>query len=271
MQMTVIPDPSFGPRIVPIPRLASGGRWRVEAMRSQREPVLLWFTQGQGRITVSGTTRGYGAHNAIFLPPRTMYGFEMLGRVFGNAVFFGHTPDVALPGAPLHLRVRDVAVQNELNAILDNTQRELSDTRPGQDRAVHHYIGLLGVWLERQQAEASEAQGKPPRPDAARRLAERYARLLERDFSSGMNVADFAAALNVTPTHLSRACKASCGRPAHALLQDRVLFEARKLLVETQRPIKDVARQLGFASPAYFTRAFQAQVGKTPSAFRRGG
>lgn len=267
--MTPIPDPSFGPRIVPIPRLAAGGRWRVEAMRSLREPVLLWFTQGQGRITLSGVTRGYGAHNAVFIPARTLYGFEMVGRVFGNAVFFGHEPQVSLPGAPLHLRVREVAPQNELNAILENTQRELTEHRPGSERAVQYHLGLLGVWLERQATLRAVADASATsRPDAARRLTERYARLLERDFSSGMNVADFAAALNVTPTHLSRACKASCGRPAHALLQDRVLFEARKLLADTGLPIKDVARQLGFASPAYFTRAFQAQVGKTPSAFR---
>ncbi len=48
-------------RLMAIPRLAAGGRWRVEAMRSLSEPLLLWFTRGQGRITVAGVTRGYGA------------------------------------------------------------------------------------------------------------------------------------------------------------------------------------------------------------------
>ena len=55
-------------RLVAIPRLAAGGRWRVEAMRSLSEPCLLWFTKGQGRITIAGVTRGYTAHNAIFIP-----------------------------------------------------------------------------------------------------------------------------------------------------------------------------------------------------------
>ncbi|MGB3314183.1 MAG: hypothetical protein WBB85_07205, partial [Albidovulum sp.] len=54
-------------RIVPIPRLAAGGRWRVEAMRSLSEPMLLWFTKGQGRITIAGSTRGYTANNAVFI------------------------------------------------------------------------------------------------------------------------------------------------------------------------------------------------------------
>ncbi len=97
----------------------------------------------------------------------------------------------------------------------------------------------------------------------------RYTALLEREFRSGRGVADYAAALGVTPTHLTRCCKQACGRPASALLHDRVIFEARRLLAETSLPVGQIARDLGFTSPAYFTRAFQHQTGKTPSAFRR--
>ena len=54
-------------RLMPIARLAQGGRWRIEAMRSLSEPCLLWFTRGQGRITVGGVTRGYGVHTVASL------------------------------------------------------------------------------------------------------------------------------------------------------------------------------------------------------------
>jgi AraC family transcriptional regulator, transcriptional activator of pobA len=266
--MMQIPDPTFGPRLVPIPQLASGGRWRVEAMRSLREPLLLWFTQGQGRITVNGSTRGFGAHNAVFIPAGTMHGFEMVGRVYGTAVHFGRRDLPDLPDSPMHLRIRETSAQNELNAILDGAQREAGSDRPAADRALAHHMGLLCVWLERQLAAGTEDAAQR-RPVAAHRLAARYARLLERDFRSGMGVADYAAALNVTPTHLTRACKAASGRPAHALLQDRVLFEARRLLCETRLPVNEIARRLGFTSHAYFTRTFQHNTGETPSSFRQ--
>jgi len=269
--MMQIPDPPCGPRFQAIPALAAGGRWRVEAMRSLREPLLLWFTQGQGRITIAGQTRGYTAHNAIFIPPGTMYGFELTGRVFGTAVHFGRdgaAHDLPLPETPQHLRIRDTFAQKELQTLVDSAAREAEAGRPAGDRAVRHYLGLVSVWLERQIALTATAEAGR-KPDAAGRLAGRYARLLERDFRSGMGVAEYAAALGVTPTHLSRACRAASGRPAHALLQDRVLFEARRLLAETALPVKEVARSLGFSSPAYFTRTFQAQTGQTPSEFRR--
>lgn len=253
-------------RLVAIPRLAAGGRWRVEAMRSISDPMLLWFTKGQGRITIGGVTRGYTANNAIFIPAGVMHGFEAGAQVFGTAVFFGRGTNVVLPGTAQHLRIRETNVQQEMNQILDSIQREMDSKSPAHDRATQHHLGLLSVWLERQVARAAP---ETARPDAARRLVARFVALLERDFRSGMGVAEFAAVLNVTPTHLTRCCKLTCGRPASALLHDRLIFEARRLLSETDLKVGLIAGSLGFASPAYFTRAFQHRVGKSPSAFRR--
>lgn len=256
-----------GLRIVPIPRLAAGGRWRVEAMRSLSGPLLLWFTRGQGRVTVGGVTRGYGAHNAIFIPPGVMHGFDVGSQTHGTAIFFGRETTLALPAEPHHLRIRDVGPQAELSGLIDNVQRELDSGKPGAERAAHHHLGLLGVWLERQ-VEIAKADTR--KPAAAARLAARYTALLEREFRSGKGVAEYARALGVTPTHLTRVCNQSCGRSASDLLHDRVIFEARLLLSETRMPISDVSRALGFTSAAYFTRAFQHRTGKTPSAFRKG-
>lgn len=266
-QVSVVPlGPSGEVRLIPIPRLAAGGRWRVEAMRSISEPLLLWITRGQGRITVAGVTRGYGAHNAIFIPPGTMHGFEVSQHVFGTALYFGKVSGLGLPDQPVHLRIRDAAPQAELTTLLDQIQREKEAARAAWQRAVRQYLGLLGVWMERQMSQQEAPLAKP---DAASRLAARYAALLERDFRSGMGVADYAAALGVTPTHLTRVCRQRSGRSAHDILQERVLFEARRLLIETKLPVKSVSETLGFTSAAYFTRAFQTQVGKTPTEFRK--
>jgi AraC-like DNA-binding protein len=221
-------------RIVPIARLAAGGRWRVEAMRALSEPVLLWFTRGQGRITVGGITRGYGAHNAVFIPAGMMHCFDVGSQTFGSALFFGADHGLDLPAEPLHLRIRDVVPQAELSGIIDNIQRETDSQRPASQKAALHYLGLM-----------------------------------EREFRSGKGVSELAKELGVTATHLTRVCNKTCGRSASDLLHDRLIFEARRILAETRTPVAEVARSLGFNSAAYFTRAFQHRVGKTPSAFRK--
>lgn len=264
--MLKLRDPNADFRVDSMMRLAQGGRWRTEALRSHVRPVLLWFTRGQGRITVAGTTRGYGAHNAIFIPGGVMHSFTMLGQVLGTAVFFPETMSRELPDEPIHLRIRDGFQQAELTGLVDALDREATQGRPGADRAMLHWGGLLAVWLERH-ADLAEARAEM---SAAQRLATAYAALVERDFRSGRGVAGYAEKLGVTPTHLSRVCRESCGKNAHRLLNERIHYEARRLLTESAIPVKDIAQRLGFTSAAYFSRAFQNETGKSPTDFRRG-
>ncbi|MGH1329435.1 MAG: helix-turn-helix domain-containing protein [Paracoccaceae bacterium] len=267
--MTIIPEsPAPSYRVTPLNRFVQGGRWRVEAMRSYRQPMLLWFTRGQGRITVSGVTRGFGAHNLVFLPAGVMHGFETSGQVFGSAVFLPNDPTLMLPNAPIHLRFRDAVQQGELTVMIDNLSRELERDLPARDRALGHHAGLISVWIERQMDLMPEMEMLP---DASRRLAAAYSAMVEEEFMSGKAVSDYAKALGVTSTHLSRACNIACARPASAILSDRIHFEARRMLADTQKPVKEIASELGFASAAYFTRAFHKQTGVTPSDFRTKG
>ena len=215
---------------------------------------------------MAGVTRGFGAHNAVFLPANTMHGFEVTAQVFGSALFFPQGTDLALPDTPQHMRFRDATEQAELTGMIDNMQREIERDLAEAGRAVQLHAGLLSVWLERQLA----AQGRPEaREPAAKRLSTAYAALVEKEFRAGKTVAAFAAELGVTPTHLTRSCNAACGHSAHEILADRIFFEARRLLRDTRMPVQEVAAGLGFHSPAYFTRAFQKVVGETPTAFRK--
>jgi AraC family transcriptional activator of pobA len=43
------------------------------------------------------------------------------------------------------------------------------------------------------------------------------------------------------------------------------------MLRDTKTPVQDIASQTGFQSAAYFSRAFQARAGVSPTTFRRAG
>lgn len=267
--MTIIPDPTTRLRLEPLSRLANGPKWRLESMRARPEPVLYWVTSGQGRINVAGSTRGFHPHNAIFLPAGVMHAFQAMTRVQGTIVHFSRTHGLQLPDEPLHLRLRDGAVQAEITQVIDAMQRELDGGKVHADRAARAHLSLLAVWLDRQLDGATEDRVARPRT-ASEKLAARFMALLEREFGSSLNIADYSAALGVTPTHLTRACKAACGRTALEVLQERRLFEARRLLLETDTPVQEIARNLGFSTPGYFARAFAARVGQPPSVWRKG-
>lgn len=268
--MTYIPEQPKRLRLVPISKLAAAPKWQLETLRALREPVFFWFTAGQGRITLGGSTRGFHPHNAVYIPPGTMYGFQAMTRVQGVAVHMGDPAGMDLPDQPMHLRLRDAGHHAEVAQIIDAIQRELDGAKPFAERAARHQVGLLAIWLERQRSSAGDDSPRGlSSTNANERLTARYAALLEREFGSALNISDYAQALGVTPTHLTRACRASCGRTALQMLQERRIFEARRLLTDTDVPVQKIARTLGFSTPGYFSRAFSASTGKAPSRYRK--
>lgn len=270
----LLPEPDIPPvEVVSVSRMVQGGRWRTEAMRSYDRPVLIWFTRGQGRLTVGGRSSGYGPHNLLFLPKQTMHGFTTMGPVLGSVVFLPDEPSLDWPVEPLHLRIHEAQQQRELTGLIEAMQREVVGQEGHANRALTYHSGLLSVWLARideAYAELRHASTATRLDTAAHRLAEAFTALVERDFRNPAGVQRYASLLGVTPTHLSRVCRKVAGRPALDILTDRRHFEARRLLRDTNIQISEVARKCGFTSAAYFTRAFRARSGQSPSEFRNG-
>ncbi len=241
------------------------GAWRVEMLHASRRNRLYWITRGQGRVSVNCITRGYGPNTAVFVPARVPMALELAPQTQGLELCLPPDDTLKLPDLPFHLRVSHIEGQAALTSHIEKLEGELTAQAPAMDQALTAYSLLISVWMARELARHDGV------PDTIRnhRLVELFAERLEAQYRSGKGVADFAQQLHVTPTHLSRVCRDASGRPALALLNERTMHEARRLLLETDLPAREVAQQLGFSSAAYFTRAFTQSAGRTPSAFRK--
>ncbi len=96
-----------------------------------------------------------------------------------------------------------------------------------------------------------------------------FRKLVEQHYTSLHLPKDYAALLYITPNHLNALCKDLLGKPAGELIRDRVLLEAKRLLVNAELTISEIAWQLSFADNSYFTKFFKKQTGITPEAFRK--
>lgn len=114
----------------------------------------------------------------------------------------------------------------------------------------------------------ADAGSKVRVTDRRQVLLNQFQNKLDQQLQETRCVADYARMLSVTPTHLSRSIKAVSGKTAGKIIHDRLLLEARRQLVFTDNPVSEIAYQLGFSSPSYFTRFFSTQTGETPRTFR---
>jgi AraC family transcriptional regulator, transcriptional activator of pobA len=99
-------------------------------------------------------------------------------------------------------------------------------------------------------------------------LFERFESLLEQHYLKHWTVSQYAGALSITPTHLSRITRSATGRSASHLIVERIVREARRNLVYTSQPVSTIAYALGFNDPAYFSRVFSEATGLSPRSFR---
>lgn len=269
------PAPPLPVEMVPLAVLLRGERWRTEAMRALSRHSLYWFARGSGRMIVAGRRLGWTAPSAHLVPAGISHGFEAGRGSLGHVVHLAPdlVPQAILEGAGTGLRTGTLgmAEQGEITTLLDRLSAECAEAgrggpgAPEAEAAARAVAGLLSVAIARHaRRRAPEGAGD----SAGARLMARFASLLERDFRDGASVADYARALDVTPTHLARVCRALSGRAPHDLIRERVLVEARRLLEGSAMPVREVSAQLGFLSAAHFSRVFAAAQGESPSAFR---
>ena len=249
-----------------IAQWSGAGTWRAELPHSHDDHALVWVTRGQGRCMVEGVLRGLSVHTALCVPAKTLFSLEMGKQGFGTVCTIPARSAVLMPDQPVLLRIRDVLAQAELTTLLETMQREQSNARPFADEAMMAHASLLTVWLRRAIIDQPD---DPPAFTAAQRLVMAYAALVERDYTTGKPMSDYARILGVTPTHLTRACRSSAGMTASEMLTRRTVHAVRDLLETTDHPANRVAAMLGFRSAAYFSRFVLQHTGQSPTALRK--
>ncbi|CAL9651104.1 HTH-type transcriptional activator RhaR [Streptomyces sp. enrichment culture] len=91
---------------------------------------------------------------------------------------------------------------------------------------------------------------------------------VEEGFRRTHRVEDYAARLGYSPRTLTRATRAALGCGAKRYIDDRVLLEAKRLLIHTSLPPAVISERVGFTYPTVFSAFFRRRTGMTPTAFR---
>jgi AraC-like DNA-binding protein len=75
--------------------------------------------------------------------------------------------------------------------------------------------------------------------------------------------------VKLSRAHFSRAFKISTGLAPHQWLLQARIARAKELLLKTDRPLAQIAVDVGFADQSHFTRTFGRAVGESPGAWQR--
>ena len=99
-------------------------------------------------------------------------------------------------------------------------------------------------------------------------LFNRFLDLLREYCSTERSVEFYASKMGITPKYLSLILKKKSGRNASKLIDEAVVYEAKRLLKYSGLSINEIALKLNFASQSFFGKYFKQRVGVSPSRYK---
>jgi AraC-like DNA-binding protein len=95
-----------------------------------------------------------------------------------------------------------------------------------------------------------------------------FRQLIEDHFKTIKLPKDYAGMLYITPNHLNALCKDHMGISAGEVIRNRIILEAKRLLINFDLSVGDIAQELNFPDNSYFVKFFKKYTHTTPEAFR---
>ena len=99
-------------------------------------------------------------------------------------------------------------------------------------------------------------------------LVRQFNVLVEMHFKSKHKVAEYADILNKSPKTISNLFREYNNKSPLQVIKDRIILEAKRMFIHTDKSAKEIAYELGFEDAAHFSRFFKKTVGKSPTEFK---
>jgi len=127
---------------------------------------------------------------------------------------------------------------------------------------IHSRIELILVEINRAKLERGDEIWKP---DA---LFLKFLELVRANFIHNYSLSQLAKMLNTTEAKLNEQSRLHTGRTAQSVIHGLVASEAKRLLIYQNLSVKEVAYQLGFNDPFYFSNFFKKYTSVSPKSYQ---
>ncbi|MDB5309028.1 MAG: DNA-binding protein AraC-type [Gemmataceae bacterium] len=238
-------------------RDGAGTFWADAARHPFAGPALLFFVPYQSvRLDPDRPVRGVGVQfHANFLCVETYH-----AEVGCNGVLFNDPYGVPAVGL-------DERADREVDELVGQIRRELAGGGLAHTEVLLSYLKILLVRatrLKREQQGAAAGPAPGMQPPVLADLRE----LIEANYHTLHAPAAYAGLLHTTPKALGRVVRDHLGKTLTELIRERVLKHAKWELLHTLKPVKQIAREVGYDDELYFSRLFKKATGYAPAFFR---
>jgi AraC family transcriptional regulator, transcriptional activator of pobA len=104
--------------------------------------------------------------------------------------------------------------------------------------------------------------------EVSKTLVKNFKDLVEKNYARSHQVKYYAETLSVTPNYLNEVIKTSVNIPAKEFIQNRLILEAKRMAIFTNKSAKEIGFELGFEDPSHFSKFFKINTGQSIQTFK---
>ena len=240
---------------------------------------IIWLKKGKGIHHIDGQSYPYQNSTVFLLAPGQVHKMEQEEKGEGFVIkflpdIFSHQTEVneylmdnllfdAIDAYPvLALTASQYKIFEEL---FNQITVEFNTSEVGQRQMLSSFLKILLTNVSRIKHQQQLSIHKP---EPGYELFKSYKVSIETHFKTLHSVAEYAELVKSNPRQLNTLTKKFSNKTAGQLITDRIILEAKRHLYHNTLSIKEIAFELGFEDPAYFTRIFKNNSGLSPQQYK---
>jgi AraC family transcriptional regulator, transcriptional activator of pobA len=243
---------------------------------------LIWIQQGNGDLKADFSDYKFSKNSLLAFSPYQPFMLKPENVLSGITIQFHpdffcihkHQQEVACNGVLFNnvyqppIVTIDEETKPTLQMLIEQMKSEMQKAALAQYELLISYLKIFLITTSRlktgQQAEAKNATSNLQEPFILQSLKE----AIEKNYKEKHTASDYAAILNITPKALAKIAKTHLNKTLTSLISERIIIEAKRELYLTNKPVKQIAYELGYDDEYYFSRFFKVNTDISPQLYR---
>lgn len=244
--------------------------------------TVILLQEGEGNLTVDLSTFKVRSNALLFFAPFQLFMLSPISSVTGVVIQFHsdfyciyrHQKEVACDGIlfnniydPPFVKIKSADLVSFLD-IVAKMKTEMQNPRLAQYELLVTYLKIFLILAARIKTDQYPKKRVGFMFDKEPPILQFVKNAIEENFRVKHSPSDYAQILNIAPKALSRITKKYFNKPLSNLVSERIMIEAKRELFLTVKPVKQIAKELGFTDVYYFSRVFKKNADISPQYFR---
>lgn len=237
----------------------------------------VFVSKGRGTHMIDFNTYSFQPGDVFMISPGQVHSFEVEEEIEGYIIF--HTREFydvnftseSVGNYPFYCSIYNTplirlasAYAEKIKAYYEEILNEHTKGEMMKQQKLRALINILYIELSRQYIPDQKIMTQ--NVSSLKRVRE-LEELIEKNYHSVKKPREYAGMMFQTEKNLNRICKICLDKTVTDLIFDRIVLEAKRMLIRSEGSIAYTAERLGYADTSYFSRIFKKRTGMTPLEF----